>query len=174
MTRAARVDLRSFQQELATRLASKTAGEVESSRLGIQCGDGRWLIRLSDAGEVITVPSIVKVPLTHAWFLGLANIRGNLFSIIDFPAFLGREPVVLGSLSRLILLHTRNGEQNAGLVVHRVLGLRNLAQLQRAADDDAHARPWHVQRWVDADGSTWQEIDLGKLARDPAFLQVGA
>jgi hypothetical protein len=33
---------------------------------------------------------------------------------------------------------------------------------------------WHVRRWAEADGSTWREIDLGKLARDPAFLQVGA
>ena len=30
MSRAARLDLRSFQQELATRLASKTAAQVEA------------------------------------------------------------------------------------------------------------------------------------------------
>ena len=173
MTRAARLDLRSFQQELATRLAAKTAAQVESSRLGIQCGDERWLIRLSDAGEVIAVPPIVPVPLTHAWFRGLANIRGNLFSVIDFPAFLARDPVVLGNLARLILLSPRSGEQNAGIVVQRVLGLRNLAQL-RPAPDDTQAPAWHVQRWLDADNGTWQEIDLGKLARDPAFLHVGA
>ena len=88
MSRAARLDLRSFQQELATRLAAKTAAQVESSRLGFSCGDERWLIRLSDAGEVIAVPPIVPVPLTKPWFLGLANIRGNLFSVIDFPQFL--------------------------------------------------------------------------------------
>ena len=173
MTRAARLDLRSFQQELATRLAAKTAAQVESSRLGLQCGDERWLIRLSDAGEVIAVPPIVPVPLTHGWFLGLANIRGNLFSVIDFPAFLGRAPVVLGNLARLILLDARSGEQNAGIVVQRVLGLRNLAQL-RPAHDDAQAPAWHLQRWLDVDGGTWQEIDLGKLAHDPAFLHVGA
>ena len=173
MTRAARVDLRSFQQELATRLATKTAAQVESSRLGIECGDERWLIRLSDAGEVIAVPPIVPVPLTHPWFLGLANIRGNLFSIVDFPAFLGGRVVAPGSLARLILLNARSGEHNAGLVVQRVLGLRNLAQL-RQAPDNAHAPAWHLQRWLDPDGVTWQEIDLGKLARDAAFLQVGA
>jgi twitching motility protein PilI len=173
MTRAARLDLRSFQQELATRLAAKTAAQVESSRLGLQCGDERWLIRLADAGEVIAVPPIVPVPLTQSWFLGLANIRGNLFSVIDFPAFLGHAPVVLGNLARLILLNARNGEQNAGIVVQRVLGLRNLSQLQ-PAHDDTQRPEWHIQRWLDTDGSTWQEIDLGKLARDPAFLQVSA
>jgi twitching motility protein PilI len=173
MSRTARVDLRSFQQELATRLAAKTAAQVESSRLGLASGSERWLIRLADAGEVIAVPSIVPVPLTQRWFLGLANIRGNLYSVIDFPAFLGHPPVVLDNLARLILLNARNGEQNAGIVVQRVLGLRNLAQLRPAHDDVPHAE-WHVQRWLDVDGTTWQEIDLGKLSRDPAFLQVGA
>ena len=56
-----RVDLRSFQQELATRLAAKTAAQVESSRLGLASGDQRWLIRLSDAGGVIA-KSIFEFP----------------------------------------------------------------------------------------------------------------
>src|SRR6478672_2338188 len=148
MTRAARLDLRSFQQELATRLAAKTTAQVESSRLGVECHGERWLVRLSDAGEVIAVPPIVPVPLTHPWFLGLANIRGNLYSVIDFPAFLGREPVALGNLARLILFNSRNGEQNAGIVVQRVLGLRNLAQM-RPVDKEADAPDWHVHRWLD-------------------------
>ena len=173
MSRAARLDLRSFQQELANRLASKTAAQVESSRLGVACGERRWLIRLADAGEVVAVPPIVAVPLTQAWFLGLANIRGNLFSIIDFPGFLGDAPVRSGSLARLILLSTRGGGERAGIVVERVLGLRNLAQFTAAAADGSPP-PWQVAAWRDADGASWQEIDLGMLARDPAFLQVGA
>ena len=51
MARPARIDLRSFQQELATRLASKTAAQVESSRLGLALRGERWLIRLADAGR---------------------------------------------------------------------------------------------------------------------------
>lgn len=173
MTRAARLDLRSFQQDLATRLAAKTAAQVESSRLGIACGDERWLVRLSDAGEVIAVPPIVPVPLTQPWFLGLANIRGNLYSVIDFPAFLGHSPVTPGSLARLILLNARTGEQHAGIVVQRVLGLRNLGELEPVRGGEQQAE-WHIERWRDKDGNTWQEIDLGKLARNSAFLHVSA
>jgi twitching motility protein PilI len=173
MPRTARLDLRSFQQELATRLATKTAAQVESSRLGLACAGERWLIRLADAGEVIAVPPIVPVPLTKRWFLGVANIRGNLHSVVDFRGFLGGEPVVPDNLARLILLSVRAGEQSAGILVERVLGLRNLAQFKPA---EAAAQPpsWHVQRWRDADGDPWQELDLRKLSRDPAFLQVGA
>jgi twitching motility protein PilI len=54
-----------------------------------------------------------------------------------------------------------------------VLGLRNLAELAPAAPP-AEAPGWYAQRWIDADGNAWQEIDLAKLAREPAFLQVGA
>jgi hypothetical protein len=57
MVRPARIDLQSFQQELANRLASKTAAQVESSRLGL-VRRRRWLIRLSDAAEVVAVPQI--------------------------------------------------------------------------------------------------------------------
>jgi twitching motility protein PilI len=173
MARAARLDLRTFQQELTTRLASKTAAQVESSRLGLLCAGERWLIRLGDAGEVIAVPTVVSVPLTRPWFLGLANIRGNLFSVIDFPAFLGREPAPLSGMARLILFSARAGELNAGIVVNRVLGLRNLAELAPAAPP-VDVPDWYAQRWMDGDGNAWQEIDLAGLAHDPAFLQVGA
>jgi len=54
-----------------------------------------------------------------------------------------------------------------------VLGLRNLAQLE-PVENESPTVAWHVQRWADADGGSWQEIDLVALARDPAFLQVGA
>ena len=72
-----------------------------------------------------------------------------------------------------MLFGPRAGELNAGIVVTRVLGLRNLAEL---APRRAAARRAGVVRrsagWT-RDGGAWQEIDLAKLARDPAFLQVG-
>jgi twitching motility protein PilI len=173
MARAAKLDLRAFQQELATRLASKTAAQVESSRLGFACGDAQWLIRLNDAGEVVAVPAIADVPLTKPWFRGLANIRGNLYSVIDFAAYLGYGMTPPASHNRLVLFGQRAGELNAGIVVSRVLGLRNLAELAPAAAL-SDARSWYTQRWIDADGNAWQEIDLARLAREPAFLQVGA
>ena len=175
MARAAKLDLRAFQRELATRLAAKTAAQVEQSRLGFACAGKQWLIRLADAGEVIAVPQTASVPLTKPWYIGIANIRGNLYGVIDFAGFLGQplEAIAPGaSQTRLVLFGPRVGELRAGLVVHRVLGLRNLAAL---AEDEAPAGgpAWYGARWTEANGSVWQEIDLARLAQDPAFLQVG-
>ena len=175
MARPARIDLQSFQQELANRLASKTAAQVESSRLGLACGAERFLIRLGDAAEVVAVPPIAAVPLTKPWFLGLANVRGNLYSVVDFAAFIGRETVVghgSGGQSRLILFGPRAGDLKAGIVVQGVLGLRNLAELT-TTPPELDAPAWYGQRWLDADGGTWQEIELARLVVDPAFLRVG-
>lgn len=175
MARARKLNLRAFQQELATRLAAKTTAQVEQSRLGLACAGSQWLIRLADAGEVIAVPTVATVPLTRSWYLGIANIRGNLYSIIDFGGFLGHEgePAMPGAApARLVLFGPRVGELRAGLVVHRVLGLRNLVELERG-DAAADAPAWYGARWTDRQGGTWQEIDLALLAQDPAFLQVG-
>jgi twitching motility protein PilI len=175
MARAAKLNLRAFQQELATRLAAKTAAQVEQSRLGIACAGERWLIRLADAGEVIAVPQTAVVPLTKPWYLGVANIRGNLYGVVDFAGFLGHplEPIAPGtSQTRLVLFGPRVGELRAGLIVHRVLGLRNLAELSKS-EPPAGAPAWYGARWTETGGTVWQEIDLARLAQDAAFLQVG-
>ena len=172
MARAAKLDLRTFQHELAARLAMKTTAQVESSRLGMACGGERWLIRLADAGEVVTLPQIVPVPLTRPWYLGVSNIRGNLYSVVDFALFLSRASPPLNAQSRLLLFGSRAGELNVGIAVERVIGLRNIAELAPTSPPD-NAPAWHAQRWMDGNGHAWQEIDLGRLAQDPAFLQVG-
>jgi len=175
MARARKLNLRAFQQELATRLAAKTTAQVEQSRLGLACAGSQWLVRLADAGEVIAVPTVATVPLTRSWYLGIANIRGNLYSVIDFGGFLGHEvePPMPGSApARLVLFGPRVGELRAGLVVNRVLGLRNLVELVRG-DAASDAPAWYGARWTDREGGTWQEIDLALLAQDPGFLQVG-
>jgi len=175
MARAAKLDLRAFQRELATRLAAKTAAQVEQSRLGVACAGENWLIRLADAGEVIALPQLASVPMTKPWYLGIANIRGNLYGVIDFAGFLGRPVEAVAPAAgqaRLVLFGPRVGELRAGLVVQRVLGLRNVAELARS-DPPTGAPAWYGARWTQASGEAWQEIDLAQLAQDAAFLQVG-
>ena len=53
-----------------------------------------------------------------------------------------------------------------------MLGLRNLAELSKS-EPLAGAPAWYGAQWTETGGATWQEIDLARLAQDPAFLQVG-
>jgi twitching motility protein PilI len=115
------------------------------------------------------VPPITPLPLMRPWFKGLTNIRGNLYSVVDFPAFLQRRPVPQGDQARLLLFGDRF-RLSASLLVDRSLGLRNPAQLER---QEAELPAWVRAQYVDAEGRVWRELDLAQLAQHPDFLGVG-
>ena len=164
-----RTSLKDYQRELAERFKTAQAGGV-LSMLGVQIDDEAWLVDLKEAGEVIPVPAITPLPLTRPWFKGLANIRGNLYSVVDFPAFLQRRPVVIGDQARLLLFGERF-RLGAALLVDRALGLRSPAQFERK---QGAPRPWARAHYADEEGRLWKELDLSALAQHPDFLGVGA
>ena len=45
MAKPNKINLRAFQQELSERLKRKTAAQVDSLRLALECGDVSWLVR---------------------------------------------------------------------------------------------------------------------------------
>jgi twitching motility protein PilI len=168
---AAKLSLRDYQRDLSERLrAAETTRS--SSRLALQVGMEGWLIDLADAGEVIPVPPITSVPLTRSWFKGVANIRGNLYSVIDFPAFLGGTAVSLNEQSRLLLIGERFRMASA-LLVDRSLGLRNPEQLKPLQGAAGAAAPWLKGEYSDEEGKPWKELDLAQLVQHPDFLGVG-
>ena len=165
-----RISLRDYQRELAERLRQADSAR-SASKLGVQVGAQSWLVDLVEAGEVLPVPPITAVPLTRAWFRGVANVRGNLYSVVDFAAFLGAGASALGEGARLVLLGERF-RSAAALLVDRSLGLRNPAQLRQRAP--AQARPaWVRAEYEDEAGASWSELDVAELVRDTEFLAVG-
>ena len=169
---ARRTGLREFQLAVAERLRTATTRAALASKLGFQVGADNWFVSLHQVSEVVPVPPTVVVPLTHSWFRGVANVRGNLYSMIDFSAFQGGEPIPAGMERRVILVSDRL-VGGAGLLVSRMLGLRNPEQFNPAARP-ADAPPWMGGAYTDAGGTRWLELDLPALVREHRFLEVGA
>jgi twitching motility protein PilI len=170
---ARRTGLREFQLSVAERLrTASTTRTALASRLGFQVGADNWFVPLHQVSEVIPVPATVPVPLTHSWFRGVANVRGNLYSLVDFSAFQGGEPITTGMERRVILVSDRL-VGGAGLLVSRMLGLRNPEQFN-AAPRPAGAPAWVGGAYADAGGTRWLELDLPALVREQRFLEVGA
>jgi len=168
-----RTGLREFQLSVAERLRTAAASRTAiSSKLGFQVGGENWFVALHQVSEVIPVPSSVPVPLTHSWFRGVANVRGNLYSIIDFSAFQGGDPTA-SSMERRVILVSDRLVAGAGLLVSRMLGLRNPEQFNVAPRPPA-AAPWVGGVFTDAGGTRWLELDLPALVREQRFLEVGA
>ncbi len=169
---AIKTSLRQFQQDLAQRLSSAKAQATAATSLGVQCGSAYWLIDLADAGEIVPVPDILPVPLTKPWFVGVANIRGSLYSVVDFSSFTGSEPVTRAQENRLVLVGARFGI-NAAILVSRMLGLRNPRDFAPQTDAGTAGAPWAGALLRDADSRLWHEMKLQELVQDQDFLQVG-
>lgn len=167
---AQRISLRDYQRELAERLRQADSAR-SASKLGVQVGAQSWLVDLVEAGEVLPVPPITAVPLTRAWFRGVANVRGNLYSVSDFSAFLGGEPVKLTGEARLLVLSERF-RCGAALLVARSLGLRAAGGL--TPEGGGTALPWVRGQYSDAEGRIWKELDVAALVQHEAFLEVSA
>ncbi len=170
---ADKLSLRDYQRDLAERLRSAASSTRSASLLALQVGQEGWLVDLADAGEVLPVPPISAVPLTQPWFKGAANIRGNLYSVVDFSAYLGGAAVTVSEQSRLLLIGERF-RMGSALLVDRSLGLRNPQQLKLVEPGGEQRAPWLKAQYADEDGKPWKELDLAQLVQQTEFLSVGS
>lgn len=165
-----RVSLREFQEGLAKRLKAAAGEAAPSARLGFEAGGEYWLARLDSSGEVLQVPDIQRVPLTRDWFLGVTNIRGALYGVTDFGAFLGRPPAARGPDNRLLLIGQPFG-MNCALLVSRLAGLRNVADFV-AEEPSAQHTAWSSAAWRDKEGRVWRELDTERVLAQREFLDI--
>jgi len=164
---AKRFSLREFQESVLNRIQVQTSsGEgSQASTLGVQLGGQNWLIRMGDIAEVLPLPALTTVPLVKPWFLGLANVRGRLYGITDLAAFSGMGETVRSQSNRVLLLAESYG-LSAGLLVPRVIGLRD-------------SSAWKETRLgvetclSDEKGQLWRQLDITSLLQGEAFLQIG-
>ena len=169
---AKKVSLRQFQEGLVARLKEVQSGVVaqSASKMGVQVGREKWLVNLPDVSEVVPLPHLLAVPLTQPWFAGVANVRGVLYTAIDFSRFLGGELTQTNIDSRLLVANTKF-HLNAGIIVHHMLGLKNPDQLEVAATDNLP--PWVAAEYSDSNGEIWKELSMPGLIGHPDFLNVG-
>lgn len=170
-----RTRLREFQTQLVARMQAATSGpQSQTSQLGVMIGESRWLLNLKEAGEIISVGSVTKVPLTQPWFLGLTNIRGNLISVIDLAHFRGEPSTQIDKESRIIAF-SPSLSFNSGLLVSRVMGLRSVVEMkpQLRSDSAIAPDPWAERQYLDRESNLWTELDLNLIVQDPRFLHVG-
>jgi twitching motility protein PilI len=140
--------------------------------LGVASGDAYWLLDLSDSGEVLPVPPLTSVPLTKPWFAGIANVRGTLYSVVDFAAYRGGQPTPRNANARLLLVGARHGI-NSALLVDRTLGLKGIDDLEPIAAEPG-APAWAGECRQDVQGRRWTQLHLKELFADPDFLDVGS
>ncbi|MDZ4140704.1 MAG: chemotaxis protein CheW [Methylotenera sp.] len=165
-------NLREFQEAILLKLKEATAqgATTSTSRLGVMVGSKRVLIDLNDVSEVLPMPPLQSVPLTQPWFLGVANVRGNLYNITDLAQLMGLPPTAKSANSRIVLLNSQVTTQ-AALVVGSLIGLRGIDSMQAKQTDKDGEALFSKQALEDIDKNEWLELDVGALVQDMHFIQ---
>ncbi len=165
-------NLREFQESILLKLKEATAqgGVVSTSRLGVTVGNKNLLINLKDVTEVLPMPPLQVVPLTQPWFLGVANVRGNLYNITDLARFIGMPPTPKSANNRIMLLNS-DATTQAAIVVGSLIGLRSLDVMQaKSLGNDGYSF-FSKQVYEDADKNEWFEFDVEALVQNKEFIQ---
>jgi twitching motility protein PilI len=165
-------NLREFQEAILAKLkdAANQVGVESSSRLGVTVGAKKYLVRLNEVREVLPVPHILSVPLTKPWFLGTANVRGNLYNVSDLAQFLEMPPTHKSVNNRILLLSTETTAQ-AALLVDSLVGLRSLQDMQPDTLDVDSEKHFAKQKLIDEEKNQWLELDIESLVQDKRFIQ---
>lgn len=174
---ANREALRDLQARLASRLQAAKAEGLSISWLAVRAGGADYLLPLAQSGEIFPLPAVQPVPYSQSWFLGVVNLRGGLFGVVDLAAFIsGAAPARTEQYWAEASVVTLNSalEINSALLVDALAGLRHVGAFSGSEPPPEGAPPYFGNRYVDADGSRWQEINLQQLSQMSEFLSISA
>ncbi len=175
---ANRQALRELQTRLAERLQVARTEGVAAAWLAVEAGGQKYLFPLSQSGEIFPWVSAQPVPYTQAWFVGVANLRGGLFGVVDLARFAkaaapSNRTELSQSDARLVALNSAL-DVNCALLVDRLAGLRKQEAFADFAAKHDNAPEFFGNQYIDHAGERWQEINLQTLARQDHFLTISA
>jgi twitching motility protein PilI len=170
--------LRDLQTRLAGRLQQARTEGVLASWLAIESAGRSMLLPLAQSGEIFPLAAVQTVPYTQYWFLGVANLRGGLFGVVDFASFVtGQMPIRRSDSAReqarLVALNPAL-EINCAILIDRLSGLRNAQDFVSREDVAGEAPVYFAGTYTDRNGKQWQEINLQAMSSQADFLTIAA
>ncbi len=177
---ANREAIRELQARLASRLRAARNEGLSVSWLAVKAGGLSYLFPLTQSGEIFPITSLQPVPYARPWFRGVVNLRGGLYGVVDVARFVSGD-VAVGATSvaptpteAIVVTLNAALDVNCALLVDALAGLRNPEAFTAAQSAGADAPPYFGNRFTDASGELWQEINLQTLSQLPRFLNITA
>jgi twitching motility protein PilI len=142
--------------------------------IGFRLGTEQFVTGRGDVREVLPVPDhVTRVPGAKSWLRGIANLRGQLLTVVDLKAFLGAGSASGERHARILVVASR--EVPTGLIVDEVVGFR------RFAPDDYREEPpaavirceHYLEGCYRRGSEVWPRFSFLKLLADQQFLNAG-
>lgn len=142
--------------------------------VGYRVGSRRLVSDFREVVEIVPMPPVTPVPGAQPWLLGVGNLRGALFPVVDLKYFLEGQRTVQQEGHRVLIMRQSGGD--VALSIDELYGQRGFnASQQVPAGDIAQGRYGHfVERAFHEGGHDWGVFSLSLLSRTPEFRQAAA
>ena len=168
--------LQDYEQKSLTFEPGQVDGQDNSGEWAgviFRMGDVRLACNTKQVNEFLPIPAYTPVPGTKPWILGLANVRGDLLTIIDLAWFINGKRSNVTMRSRLLAASL--GGRPVGLLVDEVFGQRHFVSDEGTKLKLSKNSPLknYVHKQYRSGKDVWKEFDLEPLFSTPEFL-IGA
>lgn len=163
-----------FEQRLADAGAALPAQREAKERwsgIDFRVADFRFLAPMDEVREILDPPECTPVPGTVSWFLGIANVRGNLVPVFDLHGFLVGGRAARSRQAR-VLTYQREGV-HAALLVDDVMGMKRFEMDQRSeVPTDSEVLAPYVNDGFRQGGEAWPVLSLSAFVSSKDFLEI--
>jgi twitching motility protein PilI len=151
---------------------SREAALEQWRGVGYRIGRRRLVSGFGEVVEIVRVPQITPVPGAQPWLLGIGNLRGNLFPVVDLKQFLEGERTVLHEGQRVLVMRQPGGD--VALTIDELYGQRGFEPEQAVEPGELASGRYanFVQRAFRSEDQDWGVFSLSLLARTPEFRQA--
>lgn len=142
--------------------------------LGFAVGSLHLAAGLTAFTDIVGCGAVTPVPRTRGWVRGITNVRGSLYSVVDFAQFLGYPRINTDTEGKLLVIN--DSELGCALLVSSVLGMRRFDQENEHQDAEVMDRlvqPYLSHAYLQ-DGQLWGVLDADKLKASEEFRNVEA
>lgn len=165
-----------LQERLTSRMSRAQSVESAATWLAVEAGEDKLLLPLQQSGQISGLQSLQAVSYTCAWFLGVSNIRGQIFGVVDLAAFMtGRQTPVKKDLAKRdarLVAFNPDLEINCALLVSRLQGLKSPEDFSGYTEPQEGSVDYLSGEYTDREGTRWKELDLQKLSMLEGFLTI--
>ena len=169
--------LAEYERRSLAHAVAQPAREIAQDQyrgVGYRVGKRRLISNFGEVVEIVPMPPVTPVPGAQPWLLGIGNLRGNLFPVVDLKQFLEGERTVLHEGQRVLVVRQPGGD--VAVTIDELYGQRSFVEEQGIdADAVADGRYAHfVDRAYRMNDQDWGVFSLDRLARTPEFRQAAA
>lgn len=148
---------------------------VEEQHVLFTLADTEYAVPLSGVVELSRPPRVTPLPHVPDWLRGVANLRGDIVSLVHLRSFLGLEGGDSNS-SRLLVTRASSEPLTTGLLVDRVKGIQRLRPdqiAQPAAPIDNRITPY-MRGVCECEDRLVVVLELDRLLLSPEMRQFQA